>query len=516
MKIYFIIKILFLITFFLSSELYSQQSNLNSQLQQIKNTYNVVGMSVCVTKNNSLVYAGAFGLRDINRNLPVNDSTIYRIASISKYFTAVALMKLYQQGLFSLDEDVSTYLGYTLRNPYFPNDIITIRKILSHTASLRDGAGYSSFLNASYNQNPPPALQQLITPSGSFYTTDMFSSSKAPSNNYFTYANVNYGIIGTLVEKISGVRFDIFCRNNIFIPLGLTASFVINDLPNINNVAVLYRKTGGNWVPQADNYNGIMPPPRDLTNYVIGSNALIFAPQGGLRISAKDLSIFLRLMLNGGIYNGIRILNDTTVNLLHTPSWIFNGSNGNNYYGIFNTYGFGSHRTNDLLPNETLFGHPGEAYGLISDLYFSKIKNYGIIFITNGGQWGNGNYSGWYNIEEDVFNACYNHLDSFLVKTPAEISNIYEFHLEQNYPNPFNSETYISFKIPSSNSGVSYFTELKIFDITGKEIYSLIKKYLLPGLYKFKFNASKLSSGIYFYKLIQGNRTNIKAMVLQK
>lgn len=499
---------------FLLSETNAQQLNLTSQLQQIKNTYNVVGMSVCVTKSNSLVYSGSFGLRDINRNLPVNDSTIYRIASISKYFTAVALMKLYQQGLFSLDADVSTYLGYTLRNPYFPNDVITIRKILSHTASLRDGSGYNTFLNASYNQNPPPPLQQLITPSGSYFTSDMFSSSKAPSDNYFTYANVNYGIIGTLVEKISGVRFDIFCNNNIFQPLGLTASFVINDLPNINNVAVLYRKTGGNWVPQADNYNGVMPPPRNLTNYIIGSNAVIFSPQGGLRISANDLSIFMRLMLNGGIYNGTRILNDSTVNLLHNPAWIFNGSNGNNYYGIFNTYGFGCHRTTDLLQNEILFGHPGEAYGLISDLYFSKIKNYGIVFITNGGQWGNGNYSGWYNIEEDIFNACYSHLDSFLVKVNTGVFSVTGFNLSQNFPNPFNSETYITFEIPASK--ISQTADLKIFDISGKLISTVFSKSVLPGFYKIKFDASALSSGIYFYILNYGTYSQTRTMVLLK
>lgn len=501
-------------TLFLQTELSSQQLNLTSQLQQIKNSYNVVGMSVCVVKQNSLVYSGNFGLRDINRNLPVNDSTIYRIASISKYFTAIALMKLYQQGLFNLDADVSTYLGYSLRNPYFPNDIITIRKILSHTASLRDGSGYNTFLNASYNQNPPPALQQLITPSGSYYTSDMFSSSKAPSDNYFTYANINYGIIGTLVEKISGLRFDIFCNNNIFQPLGLTASFVINDLPNINNVAVLYRKTGGNWVPQADNYNGVMPPPRNLTNYVIGSNAVIFSPQGGLRISAKDLSVIMRTMLNSGIFNGTRILNDTTVNLMHNPLWIFNGSNGNNYYGIFNTYCIGSHRTSDILQNEILYGHPGEAYGLISDLYFSKIKNYGIIFITNGGQWSSGNYSGWYNVEEDVFNACYNHLDSFLVNIKSAISVAHYFNLLQNFPNPFNSETFISFNIPDSKTLQT--AELKIYDVSGKYISTLFSKSLAPGNYKIKFNASFLSSGIYFYKLSYGNYSKTKTMALLK
>jgi len=495
----------------LTSEVFPQTSNLNLQLQQIKNTYNVVGMSVCLIKHNSIVFSEGYGLRDIGRSLPVNDSTIYRIASISKVITAMTLMKLYEQGLVNFDTDISSYLGYILRNPYYPNDVITIRKILSHTASIRDGTGYNNFLTASYNNNPPPALQSLLVPGGSYYTADMFSSSKSPAENYFTYANINYGLIATLVEKISGVRFDLFCLNNIFIPLTVTTSFVINDLPNINNVAVLYRKISGNWIPQADNYNGVMPPPRNLTGYIIGSNAVIFSPQGGLRISGNDLSVIMRTLYNGGIFNGTRILNDSTVNLMLNPEWIYNGSNGNNYYGIFNTYGLGTHRTTDLLITDTLYGHPGEAYGLISDMYFSRYKNYGIIFITNGGQWGNGNYSGWYNIEEDVFQACYAHIDSFLVNTEKESVTLKEICFFRNFPNPFNPVTNIQFEISEKGA-----VKIEIFDVQGRFIQTLNYKTLEQGKHCVLWNAGNYPSGIYYCKLTVNKFSETMKLILLK
>ena len=146
---------------------YSQSNSLDTKLQNIKTQYQVVGMSVAVVKGDTVAFSKGYGLRDVGRSLPVNDSTVYRIASISKMITAAALMILYEQGLFNIDDDVSSYLGFTLRNPTYPNDVITFRKILSHTSSLRDGTGYDSFLSATYNNNPPPTLQSLLTTGGS-------------------------------------------------------------------------------------------------------------------------------------------------------------------------------------------------------------------------------------------------------------------------------------------------------------------------------------------------------------
>ncbi len=507
------LKIILILIIYYSINTFAQTNFLDTKLQSIRTQYNVVGMSVSVVKGDSLVFSKGYGLRDISRNLPVNDSTFYRIASISKMITATALMKLYEQGLFNLDDDVSNYLGFTLRNPNFPNDKITFRKLLTHTSSLRDGTGYGQFLSDTYNNTPPPSLQSLLVPGGSYYTSDMFDASRSPTINYFNYANINYGVIGTLIERLSNKRFDIFCKEKIFNPLQIAGSFNIQDIPNINNIAVLYRRSGGNWMPQFDNYAGIKPQPRDLSGYTIGSNGVIFAPQGGLRISANDLSKFMLMFMNGGEYNGIRILNDSTVERMLIPSWIFNGSNGNNYYGIFNTYGFGCSRTSELLPGEILYGHPGEAYGLISDMYFSIIKDYGIIFITNGGAWGYGNYSGWYNIEEDVYKACKAFVDTLMLDVEDDELKPKEFSLFLNYPNPFNSKTKIRFSVAKFG-----FTSLKIFDLLGREIATIVNEPLNAGEYEIDFDSNRynLSSGIYIYQLKNGTSIKSKKFVLMK
>jgi len=473
----------------------SAQSQLTAKLEAIKSNRGVLGMSVTVIKNEGISYSKGFGIRDVARNLPVNDSTIYRIASISKMISAIAMMQLYDRGLVNLDADISNYLGYQLRNPFFPNDVITIRKVISHTASLRDGTGYDGFLSGTFNQNPPPDLRTLLLQGGAYYTSDMWSSSKRPSDNYFQYANIDFGVIGTLVEKISGKRFDIFCRENIFLPLGLDASFNLQDIVGFNNLAVLYRKSGGQWVAQADNYNGVKPPPRDLSSYVIGTNGVIFGPQGGLRVSTNDLSKITAMLMNNGIYGTTRILCDTTSARIRQMNWIFNGSNGDNYYGIFNSYSYGLHKTTELLPNQTLYGHPGEAYGLISDAYFSFDNRFGIVFATNGGQWGTGNYSGWYNVEEDVFQACLSELNNLTgIESTGELP--LSFTLMQNYPNPFNPATTIAFTLPEAS-----YAKLSVFSMTGEEVAVLIDSTLAAGSHNSVFKPKDLPSGIYLYRL---------------
>lgn len=492
--------------------------NLTQKLEEIKSKYNAVGMSIAVVKNDSILFNEGFGKRDVNRNLNIDDSTFYRIASVSKMVTATALMILHDEGLFKLDDDVSEHLGFTLRNPNYPNDVITVEDILNHTSSLRDGSAYDNFLSATYNNYNPPNIIELLTPGGEYYNSSLFSSTKRPAADYFNYANINYGVVGTLVEKLSGQRFDQFCKDRIFVPLNMSVSFNVTDLPNINNSAVLYRRQGSNWIPQAENYLGVKPPPRNLNNYEIGNNGLIFAPQGGLRCSSYDLSKFMIMHMNNGIYKGTSIISDSAAQLMHKPSWIFNGSNGNNYYGIFNAYGIGNNRTSDLLPGEELFGHPGEAYGLISDLYFSKEKDYGIIFITNGGEWGYGDYSGWYNIEEEIFNACLDELENLTVGGINNIENNFNFVLEQNYPNPFNPCTSIEYSVPKvgTNHELSLHVTLRVYDILGNEVAELVNEIKDAGEYKINFDASALSSGIYFYQLQAGSIIQTKKLILLK
>jgi CubicO group peptidase (beta-lactamase class C family) len=390
---------------------------LNGQMQQavndIREKYDLMGLSVVTVCDGKISGSFHAGLRDYERRLPVNDSTMFRIASISKLVMTTGLMKLYDRKLFRLDDDVSKYLGFTLRNPNHPDRPITIRMLLSHTSSINEGSGYDGFLTATYNNvSKPPDFSQLLTPGGAFYTEDMWR--KEPPGEYFTYCNANFGLAGTLIEKISGQNFDRFMQDNIFIPLGITGSYIAEGVTDINNLAAIYRNEDGKWAPQTDNFKGNLSAPRDFSGYKTGTNAAVFSPQGGLRISAVELARVMILHLNKGTYEGKRIISKKSIRLMHTPQWTFNGSNGDVEDGRKTSWGLSVSILDEASSTElfnggsTLMGHGGDAYGLISKFYFDSDSRSGLILITNGifNPLTRGSHSAFYDFEEAVFSAA--------------------------------------------------------------------------------------------------------------
>ncbi len=388
--------------------------NPEEQLQEIVSTQNLMGMSAVAVHEGKVIYTGHFGLSNYAFQTQVSDHTMYRIASISKAVTAMAFMKLHEQGLAGLDDDISAILGFTIRNPHHPDISITPRMLLSHTSTLNDGNTYGSFLGATYDNPAPPHINQLIVPGGSFFSDNIWLN--ATPGDYFQYSNLAYGILASVIEKIADTRFDIYVKENILQPLGIEGSFNIHDIENYSNIAVLYRMSCGQWEAQADNFPNGLPDPVDYSGYAPGHNGLIFAPQGGLRISAADLAKIMITLMEKGTYDTTQLLEEETVALMHERQWLYNNSNGDNYFNLFNSWGLGLHLiTNQqdgdiVIPGYSMKGHAGEAYGLISDMYYNNNPDFGIIFITNGsaGAFAYGWNSAFYEVEEQVFDVLYN------------------------------------------------------------------------------------------------------------
>ncbi len=373
--------------------LFGSLLTVNGQMQQavekIRNDFDLAGLSVATVCNGKITGTYHAGLRDIGRNLPVNNDTKYRIASISKFVMTTAMMKLVDNKTLNLDEDVSNYLGFTLRNPAHPDNLITVRMLLLHTGSLNEGSGYDDFLMATYNNvSNPPSFSELFVPGGKYYTEDMWR--KEAPGEYYTYCNANFGLAGTVIERITGQRFEDFMQQNLFIPLGITGSYIAEGITDINNLAVIYQKEDGEWVPQTDNYKGVLSSPRDFSGYKTGTNAAAFSPQGGLRISAAELARVMILHINKGKYEGKKIVSKKSIRLMHKPQWTYNGSNGDVEDSRPGSRGLSvdilpTPVAGDPLPPEAhMMGHTGSAYGLNSDFFFEPEGKYGFIFITNG------------------------------------------------------------------------------------------------------------------------------------
>lgn len=366
---------------------------LNGQLQEavekVRSEYNLMGISVATVCDGKITGTYHAGLRDLERNLPVDVNTKYRIASISKLVMTTAMMKLYDRKLLDLDKDVSTYLGFRLRNPTHPDKPITVRMLLLHTSSIFEGSGYDGFLMATYNNvSNPPSFSELLVPGGKYYTEDMWR--KEAPGEYYTYCNANFGLAGTVIERITGQRFEDYIQQTLFVPLGITGSYIPEGVTDINNLAVIYRGEEGKWVPQTDNFKGVITAPRDFSGYVTGTNAAVFSPQGGLRISAAELARVMILHLHKGKYDGKRIISSKSIRLMHKPQWIYKGINGDNEGRRLGSRGLSVHILPEMLPGDPLpershmMGHTGSAYGLNSAFFFDPKGKYGFVFIVNG------------------------------------------------------------------------------------------------------------------------------------
>jgi CubicO group peptidase (beta-lactamase class C family) len=392
----------------------------------------LASLSVLAIRHGKLRYERQFGQRRIGSgsgtgatpSLPANVNTLYRIASISKMMTTLGLMMLVEQGKLALDLDAGAYLGFPLRNPHFPERAITLRTLLTHTSSLRDDAGYSWPCDT--------ALSTILVPGAARYGKGEMWAQNAGPGGYFTYCNLNWGVIGTIMERVTGERFDRLMKRLLLTPMGLhggynPAEFSAADLAN---VATIYRKrtvdtevwdATGPWIAQVDDYSDRAPqPPAGIAAYVVGTNATPFSPTGGLRISAHDMGQVMLMLMNEGVHQGRRLLKPATIARMFTPQWRHDGKgdNGDTYRGLFNCWGLGNQQFPDRAGMRLVdgggfagAGHLGDAYGLRSVFVFDAATRNGMVALVGGTSADpdtrRGAYSALARFEERTLSALY-------------------------------------------------------------------------------------------------------------
>jgi CubicO group peptidase (beta-lactamase class C family) len=335
------------------------------KLENMVKEEKAVGVAVVVVKDDKVVYSNNFGYSSLENKKTLQKDNLFRIASISKTFIATSIMQLVDAKKLNLEDDVSNVIGFRVRNPAYPDEIITIRHLLSHRSSIHDQSGYYKL--------------DVIDPNTNRSWQKAYS--KFSPDSQFLYSNLNYNMLGAIIERISGKRFDRYVIDHILRPLGIEGGYDVSEIDSSRFAQIyLYDTKGSRYIRSKEAFQ--IKLNLDL-GYVVGRNAPLLSPTGGMKITALDLARYMSMHLQGGEYNGKRILNPDTEKLMQMEN------------GELPNYGLGFRITNKLIPGERLVGHTGSAYGFYGAMFFHPEKRYGFVVLVNGCKPA---YEGGYNI----------------------------------------------------------------------------------------------------------------------
>lgn len=339
----------------------------------------VPGLSVCLVKDGAIIWAKGYGWANTEKRIPMTKSSVLGVASISKLITATAIMQLHEQGLIDIYSSINKYLPFKIQHPDFPNYPITIAQILNHTASISNGPSLWRTYTCLENKiTLEEWAKGYFIPGGKYYNSDGNFGKFKPGDG-FQYSNAGYGLLSFLVEHVSGKSFNEYCTQNIFNLLGmLNTSFNISDIDK-SDLATMY-SYGYGWDLEKDliekniDYGKIIQSDYffPLCHYTFPTFAA-----GGLYTCAEQLSKFLILLMNGGIYNNHRVLSKESIDR------IFSQSVTQSFLpGQFASFGFGGYAMK-LSNDELVWGHTGADPGISTYMLFNPEINMGAIVIAN-------------------------------------------------------------------------------------------------------------------------------------
>lgn len=247
---------------------------------------NIAGAVVSVVKDSQVLFAKGYGYADFDAKKPVlADQTLFRPGSISKLFTATAVMQLVEQGKLDLDRDVNDYLDFAIPKTYL--EPVTLRRLLTHTA------GFEETLKNLFVANESN-LKPLRT-----YLVNQMPQRIFPPGKVVAYSNYGFTLAGYIVERVSGEKFGRYIDNHILKPLRMTNSTFDQPLPSA-------------LAPQmSQGYLTATKKPRDF-------ELVEATPAGALTTSATDMTRFMLAFLQDGAVDGVAILKPETVRQMQT------------------------------------------------------------------------------------------------------------------------------------------------------------------------------------------------------
>jgi CubicO group peptidase (beta-lactamase class C family) len=324
-------------------------------ISRYMNEKHIPGLAATIVRDGETVWTGTYGYANVAAEKPVTPQTIFLLASVSKTITATALMQLHAQGKFKLDDDVSDFLPFKLRNPGFPKIPITFAQLLRHRSSIRDDPEFYGPFWSEASGDPDTVLgeylQSYLDSGGKQYNAEKNFFAYQPGAD-FNYCNTCYALLGYLVERISDRPYQDYSREVLFKPLGM--------------------KDAAWFYAGVDSELTAIPYHHDAEKgyEAIGIIGYPDWPAGQLRMSVTGLSRFLAAYTQNGKLDGLTYLDSSVIDLM-TPK--------HQALGYYTWFSSSLQSTEDVL-----YTHGGGDIGTATLIGFNPATRNGFVILTNG------------------------------------------------------------------------------------------------------------------------------------
>lgn len=280
----------FFLLFFVHCNAQIDTTKLDKNLTEIQNQSNLPGFALTIIKEDKVMFEKGFGFSNKETKNPFSSETILPIGSVSKTFIGFSIMKAIDLGYFTLETDINSILPFQIINPYQPQEIVTIRHLVTHTSSLIDN---TKFRIAAYGLEKVPKislgdfLKNYFTKDGKMHEKSNFSKLKVGTN--YQYSNIASALAAYIIEVKANISFADFSKKHIFEPLQMTNSHWFYEDAFANKYATLYQTDKPDYPS-----DGLLNNDNSLKPYSCATY-----PDGSLKSSSSDLTKYLIEMLKG-------------------------------------------------------------------------------------------------------------------------------------------------------------------------------------------------------------------------
>jgi len=313
---------------------------------QLKATH-IPGIGVAVVEGQQTTYLKGFGLASLATKKPVTPHTIFDLASCSKSFTALAVLLLENEGMIDLDAPLVRYLPeFRLTEPAVSSQI-TVRQLLDQTSGIP-----GTFAEPLAFHNGPDAMQKLVDSMARIQLD-------RPPGSSFEYSNLNYALLGALIEHVSGQQFEDYMQERVFQPLGMA------DSTFRPNIAASRDRADGHQL---------------LLGRVVTRNVPVYRsmlPAGWAMSSAEDMGRWVIANLNSGVIDGKQVIPPQLVSLMHATACTFVKDGEEAGYGM-------GWFTGKLADGTPVLWHGGDTPNFLSEMILLPEQRVGIVMLANG------------------------------------------------------------------------------------------------------------------------------------